>query len=164
VNMTMTQFVHLPKKTMFRYCRRTQTNEILSPFQKTIPLCSHLIKSRQLLYSSCWTTWMLWITPSKPSLNEDVLPRMTIIHFIQREDCRAPKMWIFCFSPWTMQSSSFRQFNPFLPKTKLPVMSLHLILSRSCLDYYRIAGLWHRKIWCLTCKIHYVMILACTVR
>jgi hypothetical protein len=35
------------------------------------------------------------------------------------------------------------------------VMSLHLILSRSCLDYYKIAGFWHSKIWCLTCKIHY---------
>ncbi len=37
VNTTMTQFLRLPKKTIFRYCRRTRTNVILSPSKRPSP-------------------------------------------------------------------------------------------------------------------------------
>ena len=74
------------------YCLGTRSHLALPPLQRTIPLCSHLIKSWQLLYSSDWTTCMPPITPWKPLLNGDVLPRTTTIHFIHRADCRAPNM------------------------------------------------------------------------
>jgi hypothetical protein len=61
-----------------------------------------------------------------------VRPRTTTIHSIHNAGCCAPKMWIFCFSPWTIQSSSFRLFNPSLPKPKPPAMWLHLTLSCNC--------------------------------
>ncbi len=95
------------------------------------------------------------ITRFKLLLNGRVRPKPITIRFINKADCRIPKMWIFCFSQWTMQRSSFRLFNPCLPETKHPPMSLHLILSRSCSDYYRIAGLWFRTTWCLPCKIQF---------
>ena len=95
------------------------------------------------------------ITRLKLLLNRRVRPKPITIRFIHKADCRVPKMWIFCFSQWTMQSSSFRLFNLCLPKKTHPPMSLHLILSRSCSDYYGIAGLWFRTTWYLTSKIHF---------